>query len=262
MTEPTPPPVTAPPPYAPPPAPPPPKKGLSPLAWVGIGCGALAVVTLIVVAIVFAMAAKKGKEFLSDFESNPAFKTAEFAIRANPELELVESDSEAGTLTVRNKKTGEVVTVDLDDIEQGRLSVLTGEGEESTITFGGESGGLEIRAEEGGKTSRLRIGAEPDEIPDWVPVYPGAQPASTFVSTTAEGTNGAFSLTTSDQPDEVLDWYAEELEDLGIDPQRSMFTTTVSRGGLVSGESGGRRLDVTVASQNEGTSVTVTFNGP
>jgi hypothetical protein len=258
MTEPTVPPPATPPPAASPAK----KKGLSPLAWVGIGCGALVLIAIIVFAAGVMFVGKKARDLAGDFESNPAMAAAKLAVQLNPELEVVESDEEAGTLTVRNKKTGEVLTLDLEEIEQGKLGVLTGEGKEATVTFGGAEGGVEIEAEQEGTTSRLRFGAGAgaDDIPSWVPIYPGTEPASNFTSTTDEGTQGAFSLSTSDAPDEVLDWYAEEVQDLGMTPERSTFSTPASRGGLISGEAGGRQLNVTVMSQAEGTLVTVTFS--
>ncbi len=258
MTEPMAPP---PPPATPPSAQPAKKKGLSPLAWVGIGCGALALIALIAVGVGVMYVGKKARDLAGDFESNPAMAAAKLAVQLNPELEVVESDEQAGTLTIRNKETGEVMTFDLDEIQQGKLGVLTGEGEEATITFGAGEGGVEIEAEQEGKPSRrgAAAGAGADEIPSWVPIYPGTEPTSNFVSTTDEGTQGAFSLGTTDEPDEVLDWYADEVEGLGMTPERSTFSTPVSRGGLVSGEAGGRQLNATVMSQDEGTLVTVTF---
>ncbi len=252
-----------PPPYAPPAAPPPApekKKGLPPLAWVGIGCGALLVIALIVFVAGSMFVAKKVRDVAGDFEDNPAMAAATMMVRLNPELELVESDQEAGTLTVRNKKTGEEMTFNLDDIEQGRLSVLTGEGEESSITFGQGEEGVEITTEEGGKTSRLQLGTGSDDVPDWVPVYPGSQPAGTYLATTAEGTNGLFSVTTGDAPEEVLDWYAGELEELGLTVERTTFATPVNRGGTLAGRREGREVTVTVVSQDEGTQAQVMFN--
>ena len=179
-----------PPPYAPPAAPPPApekKKGLPPLAWVGIGCGALLVIALIVFVAGSMFVAKKVRDVAGDFESNPAMAAAELAVRLDPNLELVESDQEAGTLTVRNKQTGEEMTFNLEQIEQGRLSVLTGEGEEKSFSVSQGEGGIEFTTEEGGSTSRIQIGAGSDEVPDWVPVYPGSEPAGTYLATTAEG---------------------------------------------------------------------------
>lgn len=252
-----------PPPYAPPAAPPPApekKKGLPPLAWVGIGCGALLVIALIVFVAGSMFVAKKVRDVAGDFESNPAMAAAELAVRLDPNLELVESDQEAGTLTVRNKQTGEEMTVNLDDIEQGRLSAITGEGEEQSVTWGQGEGGIEFTTEEGGTTSRIQIGAGSDEVPDWVPVYPGSEPAGTYLATTAEGASGLFSVTTGDAPEEVLDWYAGELEKLELTVERTSFATEVNRGGTVTGRREGREVTVTVVSQDGGTSAQVMFN--
>lgn len=256
-----PPPPPVPPPAAPPAAPPPeaPKKK-SPWLWVGLGCAGLVVIALIVVAILVTMAARKGKELVEGFEENPVMAGAEMIVRANPELDLVESDRQAGTLTVRNNQTGEVMTFDLQDIEEGRLGMLTEEGEESSITVGQGESGLEITTDKGGKTSRLRIGTGSDELPDWVPVYPGSQPTGTYLATTDEGASGAFSLTTGDAPEEVMEWYAGEAEDLGLTVERTTFATPVNRGGSLRGHGEGRELNVTVVTQDEGTQVQVVFS--
>lgn len=232
MTEyiPPPPPSAAPTP-APPAAPTPAKKeGLPPLAWVGIGCGALLLIALIVFAAGTWFVAEKARDFAASVEENP-MAAVEMAIRLNPDLEVVESDEAKGTITVRNKETGEEITVNLDEFKEGRLSVLTGEGEESSIQVGQREGGIEITSEKDGQTSRLRIGAGSEDVPDWVPKYPGSQPTGTYIATTAEGTSGTFGLTTSDAPEEVIEWYADELEDLGLTVERSTFATPVSRGG-------------------------------
>lgn len=259
MSEPTPPPPppTGQPSYAPPPAK---KKGLPPLAWVGIGCGALILIGVIAVGVGMWWVGNKAKDFAVELEANPAYAAAKMAIQVNPELELLESDDEAGTLTVRNKSTGEVVTFDLEEIQQGKLEIFTEGGEETSVTFSAGEGGLEVQSEEGGKSSRLRIGGAAAEIPSWVPVYPDTEPSSPFISESAEGTQGAFTLTTGDSPDEVISWYTDEIGALGMEPQSSTFSTAGSRGGMVAGTAGGRRLDATVASQGDDTLVTVTFS--
>ena len=85
MTEPT-------PSYQPAATPPPPapakKKGLPPLAWVGIGCGALVVIALIVFAVGSWLVAKKVRDVAGEFEANPAMaglarnSAALFAVKA------------------------------------------------------------------------------------------------------------------------------------------------------------------------------------
>lgn len=263
MSEYTPPPPPPAQPVAPPPAPAPEKKkGLSTMAWVGIGCGALLLIALIVFAAGSWFVANKVREVAGDFENNPAMAAAVMAVRLNPELELVDSDQDAGTLTVRNVKTGEEVTVDLQDVEQGRLSVLTGDGEESSIQIGQGEGGFEVTTEQDGKTSRLRFGAGNEDVPGWLPVYPGSEPSGTYVATTQDTVSGTFALTTSDASEEVLDWYAGELEGMGLTVERTTFSTDVNRGGSIRGHEEGREVSVTVITQDQSTQIQIIFNGP
>ena len=49
-------------------------------------------------------AAKKIKEVAGDFEANPGRTAAEFIVKMNPDLEIVESDDDAGTITVYAEK--------------------------------------------------------------------------------------------------------------------------------------------------------------
>ena len=158
MSEPqSPPPVTA---AGAPPVPP--KKKVSPLVWVALGCVGLIVVAGI---ITFATGAFFFKKVADKFEKNPAMAAAEMLVKMNPDVELVESDADAGTLTIRDKKTGEVVTVDMKDIEKGNIKFKKGN-EESTITLGssGEEGALTVTGKDGTATFRAR--AKAGELPD------------------------------------------------------------------------------------------------
>lgn len=47
--------------------------------------------------------------------------TAKLIIQANPDLDLVSSDEAAGTMTVRNKRTNEVITVSIEDVKNGKI---------------------------------------------------------------------------------------------------------------------------------------------
>lgn len=244
-----------------PPAPPTAKKKLSPLAWVAIGCIGLIVLAGILFAIGGAFVFSKAKQKLGDFEKNPAMAAAELVVRANPELELVESDPDAQTLTIRNKETGEVLTLDLEDVQKGRIAFKSGD-EESTITFGGsgEEGSLTVTGEGGETTFRVGAGGAAD-IPDWVPVYPGSEAANTYRMTAGDETTGGFSLTTEDSPQEVLDFYGPVVSGLGAEVQRSTFSTGDTEGGILSGGTPDerRRLNVTVSGSAGETTVTVTF---
>src|SRR5215207_3396874 len=87
------------------------KKKMSALGWIAIGCGAIAIIGILALGGAAFIGGRFLKHKAAEFEKNPALAAAELAIRANPDYEVVESDSDAGTLTVKNSKTGEVVTM-------------------------------------------------------------------------------------------------------------------------------------------------------
>lgn len=241
------------------------KKGLPTLAWVGIGCAGLLLVAAVVVAIGLSFAAKKIKDTAADFQDNPGMATAEMVVRMNPELELVDSDREKGTLTIRDKKSGEEVTVNFEDVEQGKLGFKSGD-KETTFTFGQGEGkeGVQISAEGDDGTTQMKIGGgtSSEDLPDWVPVYPGTSPVTAFLTTGSDGTSGAFSMNTSDSPEKVLAYYAEALSDLGGEPRRSTFSSGDTQGGSVSTSSadGNREINVSTVGTPDGTTITITFS--
>lgn len=257
-----PPPPTAPPPVAPPP-PPAKKKGLSPLAWVGIGCGVLLLIGLVVMLAGGLFVFGKAKEKMGELEKNPTLAGAEMMIRMNPDLELVEKDVEAGTLTVRDKKSGEEYTVDLEDIEEGRISFESG-GKRSDIRFGtgeGDEGVLEVTGEDGETTFRMG-GAGATEVPGWVPMYPGTTPEGGYSMSSGGEHTGGFNLVTRDRVGEVLDFYAEWIGDeLGVEADRSTYSSGGRDGGIVTGRKAdeSRQLSATVSSEGGQTSVLVTY---
>lgn len=210
-------------PQTPPPAPPltptpPQKKGLSPLAWVGIGCLVLLLLAALTTATCSYFVGKKVKEVAGDldFEKNPIRASAEIMVRLNPELDLVEVDDDEGTMTIRNKRTEEVVTLDFGDIAEGRWGWSTDEGE---VTFDvnteGEGGLVTVTTDEGETT--WGSASSTSEPPKWVPRYPGAARGTlTFTSESAGEIAGIWSMETADEVDQVSDFYQSRLEDDGF----------------------------------------------
>jgi hypothetical protein len=239
---------------APPQAPPPAKKGLSPLAWVAIGCGAVAILGILVVGGLVMAGGMFAKKQLDKFEKNPAVAAAEVIVRASPELELVDSDPEAGTLTIRNTKTGEVVTMNAEDIQEGKITFTTKEGTSSVDFSGGEEGGSMTVTDEKGETATFSAGAAaPTDLPSWVPAYPGGTTQGVFRSSTAQEQTASFTVQTGDAAGEVLDFYKGELEGAGFTVQSSSFETNGKiAGGTVTGTSADekRTVNVIVSSQD------------
>src|SRR5262245_44092740 len=129
-----------------------PKKGMGVWGWVAIGCG---VVLLLCLGTCFAtgmFVKHKIGGMASDFPKNPAKAAAELAIKMNPDVELVSSDDEK--MTVRDKKTGEEVTVNFADAKEGKFSFKTKEGEttfDANAAKSGQGGTLTVTGPSGQK---------------------------------------------------------------------------------------------------------------
>jgi hypothetical protein len=249
---------------APPQAPPPAKKGLSPLAWIAIGCGGILVLGVLVVGGLVMAGGLFAKKQLDKFEQNPAVAAAELIVRANPDLELVESDAEAGTLTVRDKKTGEVTTINAEDIQEGRWSVTTKEGTTTFDASGGEEGGSMTVTNEKGETATFSAGGDaPSDLPSWVPAYPGGTSQGMFRSDSEQERSASFTVQTNDSVDQVLEFYESRLKDAGLSVQKSSFENNgVVAGGTVTGTSDdqNRTVNVIVSTQEgQGTQAVVSY---
>ncbi len=262
---------------APPPVPgsAPAKQGMSPWAWIAIGCGGLLVVGFVIFLALGFFAVKKGKEVLEeatggeslseiaqDFQENPAKALAETAIRANPELELVSTDDDTGTITFTNTRTGEEATLNFEDIAEGRFSMTTDEGEYRVDAAEGGEGGVTFSGPDGQET-RFGASADLSDVPDWAPSYPGATDVTSAMhNTSADGVMGAFTGKTSDDAQKVLDHYKQLFEDKGYEiGAESMTRTGDGAFGMINGDLGdGRTVNVGITEGGGETTVTINYN--
>lgn len=243
---------------------PPQKKKLGPLAWVLIGC--LGIVILVGGAMLVGgfFVAKKVKDVADDYKENPARAAAQMVVRVNPDLELVETDDEAQTMTIRNKQTGEVFTADWSDIKEGKFRM---EADGKQVTFDakqaadGEEGGMISVTDESGDQTMVIGGGDASALPAWFPPYPGASEAgSTYTSKTASELTGMFTFTTGDGVAEVMDYYRDELTDLGFELSENTFTSGEIEGGSLTGEEEtGRTVNVGLTRQDDVTQVGVNY---
>jgi hypothetical protein len=98
--------------------PPPPlqKKGLGPLAWVGIGCGGILLIALIAFVVFGVVFGGKIKQFAEDAQKNPTRATATTMVTMSAgQLELVAEDDAKKRYTVREKQSGKMTTIYWDE---------------------------------------------------------------------------------------------------------------------------------------------------
>jgi hypothetical protein len=225
-------------------APQPAKKGMGPLGWIGLGCGVVIIIGVIALGAVGYFAKKK----LDQFKANPTMTAAELIVKANPDLELVSSDPKKNTMTIRDKKTGKTMTWNADDIKNGRVTVTSDEGT-ATFDANGKNGGTLETTDEKGQKSVAKFGGtgSPQNLPSWVPSYPGGQAQSTTYDTTGpQGRSALFTISTSDAVDKVIDWYEAELKAQGFTVDKTTSTSNGQTGGMVTGKVADEKRSVLV----------------
>lgn len=176
---------------------------------------------------------------------NPALAAAKVMASLNPNVEVLRVDDDKGLLIIKDKKTGKVITVNADDVKNGRL------------TFSDDSTGETVSL---GANSASRL-------PAWLPTYPGSKPEGLFSASGSglgsEGEGGMAHFKTRDAGSKVLAYYQEALKRAGF-----KITSTFSgdsgnsKGGVVAAEdtASQRNVMVTVSSSgDEGTDVALTY---
>jgi hypothetical protein len=240
------------------PPPPPKKSGLPTWAWIVLGCLLIIVLGLGATCVGGYLFAKKVGDKFNAWEKDPssfAMDAAEFALKNNPEVDLVSIDRETKTFTVRDKKTGKETTVSLEDIENGKFSVSSGDQEVNVdVDSAAQNGGsINVTGPDG---TRLQIGGG-GEIPDWVPAYPGATPENLGQMTAGDQRSGNYNFTTGDSVKSILDHYEPLLEAAGFTIE--LRSTSGDEGGLISARSGDRMVNLAAGRSGAETTVTVTF---
>lgn len=246
------------------PPPQPAKKGSKVLIGIVVGCGALIIIGIIIVVVGGFFVWNKAKQAGLDpdlIQKRPALAVAKMMVAANPDIELVSVDDDKGLITVRDKKTGETVTVNLDEAEKGKVVFKQdGKGEVSIEANGDESkGSLEVKTPEG--TAKFGSGSV-DDIPDWLPLYPGAHPEGSYSAKSGDGESGGFHFVTKDSPDRVIGFYQDSLKQAGMTVETNILQQNGKpTGGMASGETSNkkRKTYVNATTADEATQVTVFF---
>jgi hypothetical protein len=205
--------------------PPPGKKGMGVLGWLAIGCLVVVVLGLGTCYAVSRFATNKLKQYVE----NPEMTAAKLIVGANPDYELVSTDDAAGKLTIKNKSTGEQVTVTLSELREGKLSFATPEGQ-SSIAFG--AGGVKVTDAQGQETS-ISLPSAGSDLPEWVPAYAGSEVNKVMSTANKRQRAGTFILNTDGTVQQVADFYEKELRAAGLDADKSI----ASMGSEVSGAS-------------------------
>jgi hypothetical protein len=216
----------------------------SPLVWVLVivlGLFVLGVISVVGTGLFLVHKARQAGFDPELMKQNPGLAITKMIASANPDVDVLNTDEGAGKITVRDKKTGKVVTMTFDDAKNGKFS-FSAQGDD-------------------GKTASLEIGAGADKLPSWVPAYPGAKVEGAFAVNPNgdQATGGSFGFTTSDASAQVIAFYQDKCKELGLEVK---IVTHVNQGDMImaADASEKRTLQVVVGSESGATKVQVIYS--
>jgi len=233
------------------------------------GCATLIIIGVIGFFVVTYFVYNKAKQAAKDagfdtelMQKRPALAAAKAVIAMNKDLELVSSDDKKGMLTVRNKQTGEVVTISADDTNKGKLSFKQNGKDLASLEVHTDNPSLEVKSDRG---SAVVGGGIKDAPPPWIPVYPGAVLGWDYAYRDKNNVpqNGSFHFLTTDDPDKIVNFYSDGLKRAGL----TVTSTGIQAGGGKTGvlnayqDSPGRQVYLGVSPQpGAGNMVSVVFS--
>ncbi len=248
----------------PPPAPAP-KKGLSGLAIAGLGCLALIVLLVVVGGGLTVWGLRKAKDLGVDFQKNPEMAGALLVLKMQPDLEVVKADEAAREITVKNKKTGEVVTLSLDDVKNGKISMKNSKGEEVSFDPKAAKDGKIVVKGANGEVSTFGGADAGTKPPAWVPAYPAAGADGNGMRAEKDGNlSGTFHFETPDAFAKVKAYYEAQLKAAGFEVETTDAATGEESSTVIKGtkEASHQSISAMINSDKGKTGVLLQYEGP
>jgi hypothetical protein len=230
------------------------RKKTSPIVWILGGLFGLIILAGIVMIAGGLFIAKQ----VRDASGNPALAAAKLMAMANPDVEIVSSDASNQTVTLKDTRSGKVITLNLDQLKQGKLSF---EQDGQKVTIDNSGNGVNMKGSDG---STIQIGTDASaKMPDWLPAYPGAKAQSTFAMQGGTEWGAAISFTTKDSIDQISKYYQDAFKNAGLAVNANIMTQDgKTAGGMITGESADKKKSavVNIASGDEGATVGITYS--
>jgi len=239
------------------------KQGMSTGAKIAIGCGGLFVLAVIVSIILllaggfFAVQTAKHVAETAGVDTelmkeNPGLAAAKMMVAADPKIEVVDTDVEDGTITIREKKTGKEITVNFEEIKEGKISFRSEDGEMTIETEQVEEGGgtISFSGDKGEEKISFGSAADEDKIPNWVPRYSGDLKIGSISESDAQGF-GMFSIETSGSLEDIGEYYKSSLKQNGFSVTSTFREMEGMRMISVHGMDEAQKRRVTVNAQDE-----------
>ncbi len=199
--------------------------------WILAAVGGMILLLTIGLGLLGYYAVQKVKEVAA----NPSAAAAILS-KIDPDLEVLDIDDGKKIIRVRNKRNNEEVTLNLNDILQGKLKIQH-EGKDGVESF-----------ELGGKV----------KLPSWLPAYPGAELKGIGAGRSdKDGAGGLGTFDTADPAEKVIAFYQAALEKRQFHKDEGVSASGTSV--LVMKNDSGDMATITATPIGDSTKVTVLY---
>ena len=213
------------------------KKGIPALAWVGLGCGTLLIIAIVIISLLVGFIKRKIPDS-SEFRKNPEKAMAEMVVRNTPGLKLISQNEGTGEMTIQTKD-GKEMTLNYKEVTQGKFSVKDANGNVTEI------GASDL-----------------SKLPSWVPRTPSLKgTVSTIQNSQNGGVTGGYSGTSTDSLDTLEAFFKTATSKHSLaETSRTSINTDGNDNRIIAYEAGNRKLNVLLNSKSGGeTSVQVSY---
>jgi hypothetical protein len=203
-------------------------------------------------------------------QKNPTYAALSLAAAVNPNVQVVSEDERTGKITLRNKRTGEKVTINTNDFTPeniGKALEQASKGVKPVV----ESGESKEEAAEPAVAPAARAAAPAEEepaaepehpaapkisagkaaamavttgrFPAYLGTYPGGQTTEATMQSFGPATVGTYEFLTSDGPEAVSSYYEKKFTTAGL---------TIAASNTGSNDSGATAMLVATTADNRG----------
>ena len=228
------------------------------LMWILVSLGILAVFVFVAFSVGSYLLYRTVKNAGFDpdlMRKNPGLAVTKMVTTLHPDMQVVSSDDSAGTVTVREKSTGKLLTFRFDP-DKKTLVIVGDDGKQVKFSASGDDKTGSVQVDTGDGTVKFGAGAG-NSTPAWAPVYPGTTPQGSFSAQTGEGSSNTYTFKTRDPASKVLEYFKQQLTAAGF---KVTTVAATDQGGMVQASDDGekRSVMITAGTSGEGTEGSVT----
>ena len=214
---------------------------------------------------------KKVSDYSRVAQKNPTYAALSLAAAVNPDVQVVSENERTGKITLRNKKTGEVVTINTNDFTPENIGKALEQVSKGVKPVAESNPSNEQPAEPAAAPAARTVAPAEEEpaaepvhpaapkisagkaaamaattrrFPSYLGTYPGGQTTDATMQSFGPNTVGTYEFLTSDGPEAVSSYYEKKFTAAGL---------TIAASNTGSNDNGSTAMLVATTADNRGT---------